>query len=109
MAQNLLASLVTAGVVERAGPRGRAHLRVSPRFMAHAEGTVGRLRIQGHVPDARGVLQAALMTWDGLHVDPWAGAGFLERLLADRDQWGALRPVFPDLGSFHIPLTIPTQ
>lgn len=99
MARNILASLVMANIVERAGP-GRATLRVTPRFMAHLEGTAGRLRVQGHPARDRPLLEAALATWDEHFVAPRAGAGFLADLLAERQQWGTLQPMFPDLAGF---------
>lgn len=102
MGQSILAHLVAAGIVERAGARGRAHLRVTPRFMAHAEGTRGRLRMQGQETAGLRLLEHAVGTWDDLCVDPRAGARMLQQLLGDREQWGTLRPVFPDLGSFQM-------
>lgn len=99
MAQNLLASLTLAGIIERTGP-GRRTLRVTPRFMAHAEGTVGRLHTLGLVCDDVDVLHAALQTWDDFLQDPWSSARFLHQIMADRDQLGQLRPVFPAIEQF---------
>jgi hypothetical protein len=98
MAQNLLAALALAGVVERSN-KART-LRVSPRFMAHAEGTAGRLRLLGLHLQEKDVLHSALSTWDEFHQDAWPAAGFLAQIMTDRDQMGALRPVFPALEAF---------
>ncbi len=98
MAQNLLASLALAGVLQRA-PAARG-LRVTHRFLAHAEGTAGRFRTLGLTGDECDVLAAALSTWDDFRQDPRAGAALLRDMLADRDQLGALRPVFPGLDTF---------
>lgn len=98
MAQNLLAALALAGVLQRApGARG---LRVTHRFLAHAEGTAGRFRMLGLAGDESDVLANALSTWDDYRQDPRAGAGLLRDMLADRDQLGSLRPVFPAIESF---------
>jgi len=99
MASNLLASLALAGILERSG-RGRVVLRVAPRFLAHAEGTAGRLRLQRRGTDLD-ALEAALATWDEYHHEPRAGAVFLLGLLEERDQLGALRPAFPPLDAFR--------
>ena len=93
MAGSLLASLAAAGVVERAGPR-RAVLRVTTRFLAHAEGTAGRLRTLGRVDDRATVLEVALATWDGYHNAAHGGARILADLLGDREQFGNVFPVF---------------
>ncbi len=92
MAPNLLASLAVARIIERTG-RGRSVLRITPRFLAHAEGTA-----QGHEDQAE-VLCRALQTWDGYHHDPRAGAAFLRDALAD--QLGNLCPAFPSIESFR--------
>ncbi len=98
MAQNLLAALALAGILQRApGARG---LRVTHRFLAHAEGTAGRYRTLGLTGDESDVLTAALSTWDDYRQDPRAGAQLLRDMLADRDQLGAIRPVFPAIESF---------
>jgi hypothetical protein len=98
MADNILARLTLAGILERSGRR-RSVLRVSPRFMAHAEGTSGRLRLSGHGP-ALPVLEVAVRTWDEYHGDAASAARFLEAMLGERHQLGALRPVFPALDQF---------
>lgn len=99
MTGNLLARLTLAGVLARSGGR-RSRLRVSPRFLAHAEGTAGRLHMQGRTATPGPVLAAALQTWDDFHGDAHTTARFLEDFLADRDQLGPLRPVFPVLEAF---------
>lgn len=63
MAGSLLANLTSAGVIERAG-RGRAVLRVTPRFMAHVERTAAMRHLARS--DA---LELALATWS----DPTPG------------------------------------
>ena len=88
---NVLASLASAGILERAG--SRRTLRVTPRFLAHAEGTAGRLRLLGH-PDPALVLREALGSWDAYRHDLADGTTALMGFLADHDQFGALRPVF---------------
>lgn len=99
MGSNLLAALAAAGILERTGP-GRAVLRASPRFLAHAEGTAGRLRLQGRSTGAEAALEAALVTWDGYRHSPLAGARFLREFLEERNQLGAVVPVFPALETF---------
>lgn len=99
MASNILASLAVSGVVERSG-RGRLVLRVAPRFLAHAEATAGRMRLHGRPLDDHRVLEAALGTWDEYRHDPRLGARFLQDLLLERGQMGALRPAFPPLDTF---------
>lgn len=89
---NVLASLCAHGVLER--PAGRP-LRVSPRFLAHAEGTAGRMRILGM--DADAALDAALTEWTGQRDD--AARAVLMELLGRQEQWGALRPVFPAIAA----------
>ncbi len=98
MAQNLLAALALAGILQRAP--GARRLRVNPRFLAHAEGTAGRYRTLGLTGDEYDVLAAALGTWDDFRQDPRAAASMLREMLADRDQLGALRPVFPAIETF---------
>lgn len=86
----LLTRLTLAGIVERAGRR-RSVLRVTPRFLAHAEGTAGRLRMLGF-GTPHGILEAALETWGDASVTPRRGADCLLELMADRDQLGTLQP-----------------
>lgn len=88
---SLLTRLALAGVVERAGPR-RSVLRVTPRFLAHAEGTAGRLRMLGHPGTPQEILESALETWGDLAVAPGRGARYLTGLMADRDQMTSLQP-----------------
>ena len=63
MAGSILASLTTAGVIERAG-RGRSILRLTHRFLAHVERTAAIGHSTGN--DA---LEAALASWN----DPTPG------------------------------------
>lgn len=97
MASSLLASLSLAGIIQRAG-RHRT-LRVSPRFMAHAEQAATELASRG-VQEPAEVLRSALCTWDEYRHDPDSGARFLLRIMEDREQLGSLRPVFPPLEQF---------
>ncbi len=99
MADHLLAALSRAGVLERAAVRGRSHLRVSPRFLAHAEEAAARIPSAPHVR-SDSVLEAALATWDTFQNDVRAGAAFLQEFLGERHQFGHLRPVFPVLESY---------
>lgn len=94
MAPHLLASLALARIVERTGP-GRCVLRITPRFLAHAEGTAGH----GSHETKADLLYRALQTWDGFHHDPRAGAAFLHDVLAN--QLGSLSPAFPSIESFR--------
>ena len=88
---SLLTRLALAGVVERAGPR-RSVLRVTPRFLAHAEGTAGRLRMLGLLGTPQDILESALETWGDLAVAPRRGAHYLAELMSDRDQMASLQP-----------------
>lgn len=90
MDPKLLTRLALAGIVERAGPR-RSVLRVTPRFLAHAEGTAGRLRMLG-LGTPHNVLQTALETWGDASLAPRRGADYLLELMRDRDQMGTLLP-----------------
>lgn len=63
MAGSILANLTMAGVIERAG-RGRATLRITPRFLAHVEQTAAMRHLAG-----RDALETALATWS----DPTPG------------------------------------
>lgn len=97
---NPLSALAAAGVLERCSSRGRAYLRVTPRFLAHAEDASARLRLQGRLTGPSGALVSALLSWDGYDHDPHQGALVLVDLLEERGQLGALRPVFPLLEEF---------
>lgn len=96
---NLLSSLAQAGVLERCHRRG-AYLRVTHRFLDHAEATAARLKLQGRHAGASGTLAQALLAWDAYEADPHQGALVLVDLLEERGQLGALRPVFPLLEQF---------
>lgn len=95
-----LSDLTSAGVLERCSGRGRAYLRVTPRFLAHAEDAAARLRLSGRGSTPAGILVSALLAWDGYDHDPHQGALVLVDLLEERGQLGALRPVFPLLEQF---------
>lgn len=97
---NLLAVLAQAEVLERCHGRGRTFLRVTPRFLAHAEGASARLKLQGRHTGPAAALASALLSWDGYEHDPHQGALVLVDLLEERGQLGALRPVFPLLEQF---------
>lgn len=98
-ASTLLSALSAAGVLERPGSRRGAFLRVTPRFLDHAEAVAARMRLAGHAPPAS-VLHAALAGWDGYRHDPHQGALLLVDFLDGRGQLGALQPVFPALEAF---------
>ena len=95
-----LSALAASGVLERCSSRGRAYLRVTPRFLAHAEDAAARLRLHGRATGPAGTLTSALLAWDGYTHDPHQGALVLVDLLEERGQLGALRPVFPLLEQF---------
>lgn len=61
MAPNLLAALTASGVLRRS--HDKRALLVTPRFLAHVEGTAGRMRTLGHVVNGESVAGAALRTW----------------------------------------------
>lgn len=96
----LLSALSGAGVLERPSSRRGAFLRVSPRFLDHAESTAARLRMQGGPVAPAAVLQQALANWDDYRHDPSQGALLLVDFLDGRSQFGALQPVFPALEAF---------
>lgn len=100
MAATLLSALSAAGILERPGSRRGAFLRVTPRFLAHAEAWAGRLHATGRSAPPAVVLDAALATWDTYHHDPRQGALLLVDFLDGRSQWGGLQPVFPALEAF---------
>ena len=93
----LLAALVAAGVLERrpGRPAARSYLRVSPRFLAHAEAVAARSLAHARGLGETAVVCAALAAWDEFAGDPWKAAAVLTDLLEAREQWGRLRPVFP--------------
>ena len=97
---NLLAQLTQADVLERCHGRGRTYLRVTPRFLAHAEVQAARLKLQGRHTGPTTALAQALLTWDAYEHDPQQAALVLVDLLEERGQLGALRPVFPLLEQF---------
>jgi hypothetical protein len=96
----LLSALCAAGVLERTPARGGTYLRVSPRFLAHAEASSSRLRVQGLPATPGASLSTALTSWDGFTQDPLAAADLLLEILEARNQLGGLRPVFPMLEQF---------
>ena len=96
----LLSALSAAGVLERPGSRRGAFLRVTPRFLDHAESTAARLRMTGHPTAPAAVLHAALAGWDDYRQDPYQGALLLADFLDGHGQFGGLQPVFPALESF---------
>lgn len=100
MTQHLLSHLASAGILERAGGRGAAYLRVTPRFLAHAEGTAGRLRLQTGTDDVHASLVSALTTWDDFTHSPYHAALYLRDLLSERGQLGHLRAFFPAIESY---------
>src|ERR1044072_2760882 len=69
---NPLSALASAGVLERCSSRGRAYLRVTPRFLAHAEDASARLRLQGRHTGPSTALASALLSWDGYDHDQGA-------------------------------------
>ena len=95
MSRNTMALLAQAGVLER-----RGGLRVSARFLAHAESTASRLRQQGRWFGPADGLQAALGTWDDYLHDVRQGALVLWEFMADHHQAGGLQPVFPALDAY---------
>lgn len=99
----LLSALSSAGILERPGSRRGAFLRVSPRFLAHAEATAARCRARGMPATPGPMLQAALGAWDEYRSDPREGADLLLDFLDGRSQFGALQPVFPALEHFASP------
>lgn len=97
---NLLAQLTQADVLERCHGRGRTFLRVTPRFLAHAEESAARLKLAGRHTGPSAALAQALLTWDDFQHDPHQAALVLVDLLEERGQLGSLRPVFPLLEQF---------
>lgn len=105
-APTLLSALAAAGVLERPGSRRGAFLRVTPRFLAHAEAYAARLRGLGRPHDPASVLDASLATWDNYVGDSRQGALLLVEFLDGHGQFGSLQPVFPR--AFHpIPPAFP--
>jgi hypothetical protein len=99
-ASTLLSGLSAAGVLERPGSRRGAFLRVTPRFLDHAEATAARMRMTGRGASPAVVLHAALAGWDDYRQDPYQGALLLVDFLDGRGQLGNLQPVFPALEHF---------
>lgn len=83
-----LPGLVRSGVVLRTGGR----LRVSGRFLAHAERAVAQATLRG-APDLTLALESALRA-SGHRADVPESARFIADFLAERGQLGTLRPVF---------------
>ncbi|MFO1535244.1 MAG: hypothetical protein ABR586_06220 [Thermoplasmatota archaeon] len=99
---NPMAALTRCGVLEQSRGRGACTLRVSPRFLAHAEATSARLAQQGRLLGVTHALEAALAAWDGYEHAVRPAALFLTDFLGERDQFGGLRPVFPALEQFSV-------
>ncbi|MEA3144286.1 MAG: hypothetical protein QOG31_1610 [Thermoplasmata archaeon] len=97
---NPMAALTRCGVLEQSRGRGACTLRVSPRFLAHAEATAARLFQQGRFMGVAHTLETALTAWDGSPPDVRHVAHFLAQFLDEREQMGGLRPVFPALEQF---------
>lgn len=102
MPASILTQLADADILERSGARSPRHLRVSPRFLAYAEGVGGRLRLTGTASHVESVLEHALAGWDDYRGDAHAGARLLGEFMAENDQLGALLPVFPALENFAL-------
>lgn len=99
----LLSAMCSAAVLERTpGRSGRSgtYLRVTPRFLAHAEESSSRLSTNGRSTTPAAALAFALSAWDEYRHDPHSGALLLVDLLEERGQLGLLRPVFPMLEQF---------
>ena len=99
MSSHLLSRLASTGVLEYARSHGSIALRASPRFLAHAEQVAARLgthRSAGTVA----FLEAALASWGESGLDLRVAAAFLADFMGERNQLGALRPVFPPLEHF---------
>ena len=99
-ASTLLSALSAAGVLERPGSRRGAFLRVTPRFLDHAEAVAARMRHTGQPAAPAAVLDAALAGWDAYRHDPHQGALLLADFLDGHGQFGSLQPVFPALEAF---------
>jgi hypothetical protein len=97
---NPMAALTRCGVLEQSRGRGACTLRVSPRFLAHAEETAARLFQQARFLGVAHALETALSAWDGYEHDVRPAAAFLVEFLGEREQFGGLRPVFPVLEQF---------
>ena len=99
-ATTLLSALCSAAILERPSGRRGTYLRVTPRFLAHAEAHESILVLQGRATTPAAAFASALASWDEYHQDPYAGAQLLVELLEERGQLGLLRPVFPMLETF---------
>lgn len=75
-------ALVNNGIVEQRGGR----TRVTARFLAHAEGTHGRMRLLNPGAPLPEVMHMALYTWTNQQIH----AGELLEFMQDRDQMGAM-------------------
>jgi hypothetical protein len=99
-----MALLTRSGILEQSrGPASKSRnpvLRVSPRFLAHAEAISARLAQQGRHLGIAHALESALSSWDDYRHDVRPAALFLAEFLGEREQFGALRPVFPSLEQF---------
>lgn len=84
-----LSTLVRDGVLVRTAGR----LRVSSRYLAHAERIAAQSLLHGHPIALEASLQSALRSC-GYGGDVASGAQFLCDFLAERGQLGALQPVF---------------
>jgi hypothetical protein len=97
-----LATLTRCGVLEQSRGRGACTLRVSPRFLAHAEETAARLFEQARFLGVAHALETALSSWDGYDHAVRPAALFLADFLGEREQMGSLCPVFPVLEQFAV-------
>ena len=84
-----LAHLVQDGVLVRTAGR----LRVSSRYLAHAERAAAQASLHGSPPVLSSALESALRT-HGYGGDIPTAARYLAEFLAERGQMGALQPVF---------------
>jgi hypothetical protein len=100
MASSPLSTLTRCGILEHSRGRATAALRVSPRFLSHAETTAARLLQEARFLGVAHALEAALSSWDDYPHDVRPAALFLAEFLDGRDQLGALQPVFPVLEGF---------
>jgi hypothetical protein len=101
-AHNPMALLTRSGILEQSRGRSTLTLRVSPRFLAHAEQTSARLAQQGRHLGIAHALETALSAWDDYRHDVRPAALFLAEFLNEREQMGGLRPVFPSLEHFAL-------
>ncbi|MEA3203877.1 MAG: hypothetical protein QOI63_1557 [Thermoplasmata archaeon] len=97
-----MADLTRCGVLEQSRGRGASTLRVTPRFLAHAEEAAARLFQEARFLGVAHALETALSTWDGYDHAVRPAALFLVDFLGEREQFGGLRPVFPALEQFAV-------